>query len=628
MRLGFSLLALAACTGGGDPTDPQIGPLGIPLGVDGVPRAGAGVVDLTPAPRETFSDLNGNATFEGCIDQPEGGTEACPEPFDDLDGDGVFEPTWIGGFSPLRPALGVHEDDGISVRAVLLAQDGEYVAMVGLDLVGLGAPAIHAARDILAEEGFDPTRLIVASTHDHQGPDTMGLWGDPLGGTSGIVPEYQDRLAGAIVEAVHAAAEALEPVTWKVGAVNTHTLSPWFNGRRWGGKNPDAIAYGMIHDQRDPVIAADQLLVMQGVRDDGTVSFTFTQWPGHPEVRGGNNNLISADWVGVTRQVLEAHYGGIAVHVPECLGGMQSALGADLPLVEPDGTHVYQACDAEDVADPDDADCYGLAEGADRVDGDGDRVPAWAPRDSWAFVTSHGWHIAEAAIDVLETADSYEISPIRVEVEPLYLPIHNVAYNLLGPRGLFEVGLEDAVTDRDLCPEAGELSIGCIETHTFRAEIGPIGFVTVPGELLPELAWGLPEDDPAWQDEVDDPTARGGEARYFPQHDHDCDTLSYEDCLGVERIGDCDCLAVHAWPYRLSDDPTVRPLLDVFDTEFRAAISMTDAYFSYVIPEPDVNHQVSLFSDTDGDHYEDTVTPSWRFATRIQEAQARISERW
>jgi len=69
-----------------------------------------------------------------------------------------------------------------------------------------------------------------------------------------------------------------------------------------------------------------------------------------------------------------------------------------------------------------------------------------------------------------------------------------------------------------------------------------------PGELLPELFWGLPTDDPVWVSEAVDPTARGAGSRYFPQHDSNCDGIDPADCSNRETFGDCDCLSIHAWP--------------------------------------------------------------------------------
>ncbi len=593
------LLALSCKKSDQDTAGP---PLGIVIEQDDITYAGAASIDMTPEITELWDDANGDGNFTGCMEDVDGSD--CGEGFDDADGDGWFDAVWIGGFGPLRAARDVH--DPVYARATVMSHNGEYIAFVALDFVGLGSPRIHAARDRLAEEGFDLDRLVVSSSHNHQGPDTMGLWGNPYNlsdPVSGIDEAYQERVTDAIEQAVRDAAAAMEPITLSVGRTKMRDESPWFSGANFGGKNPTAKMHGMIYDGRDPVVVSDQLLVPQGVGEGGTV-FTMTNWSGHPEVRGSDNNSISSDWVGVTREVLEAEYGGIALHMPECLGGMQSALNGDLPLVQDDGTHVY----------------------TDEVDEDGDPVPEWAEHDSWAFVTSHGWHIGEAAIKALAAGEVIEATPIRSEAESVWVPIDNIVYQLLGPEGVFDLNLDDAVYDADVCPEPDN---GCIETRTFRLQVGPIGFVAVPGELLPELAWGFP-DDAQWEAEASDVTARGSDATYFVQHPEACDTVSWEECREeLDSIDGCECLKMHAVPYLLNDDTSVKPLLDHLDTEYRAVLGMADDYLSYIIPEPDVHRSVSLLSPNgDGDHYEDTVSPSRHFAPGIQGAQEKIAERW
>lgn len=624
MRYALVLLALllVAC-----PT-PEEPPLGMVLLEDGVSYAGVASVDITPVIRETFTDVDGNHDFDGCLDDPTATVDGCDEPFDDVDGDGWFDATFIGGFGPMRPANDIH--DPIYARALVLAQDGQYIALVGLDLVGIGSPRTRAAKDRLALDGFAPERLIVAATHSHQGPDTMGLWGNPMNlanPVSGIDEAYNQGVTDAIEQAVRDAAGSMEAVDLKVGTLRMRDRGPGFNGSRFGGHNPDAKFHGMIHDGRDPVLVSDQLLVIQGTGADGVV-FTYTNWSGHPEVRGSSNNSISADWVGEARRIIEARYGGVAVHMPESLGGMQSALSGDLPLVLDDGTHVMQECDDAAVADETDVGCFGKVAGDPRTDDQGRELPVWAEQDSWEFVTSHGWHIAEATFDVLEQAEPMSASPIKADIESVFVPVDNLAYQLLGPSDIFDLNLNDATYDPAVCPWAVGSDVGCIETWTSRAQIGPVGFVAVPGELLPELAWGFPEEDPQWLAEVGDPTARGDGALYFPQHDHDCDDLDYALCTQELAIGECSCLSVHAWPYVLSPDPAEVPLLSRLGTEYTAVLGMADDYLSYIIPEPDFNTQVSLLSDSDGDHYEDTVSPAASFATSIQQAQARIDARW
>jgi hypothetical protein len=608
---------LAACPPPVDDGPPPPGPLGIPTAADGVMRAGAAALDITPVITETFTDTDGDYTFTGDLDDPDGS-----EPFEDLDGDGVFEPVWIGGFGPGRPARTVR--DPITARALLLARDGSYVALVSLDLVGLANPRIDDAAAILSsEDGFDPDRLVVTSTHNHQGPDTMGLWGDPLGGVPGFDEVYQRRITDAIVGAVRAAAERLEPVSLTVGAVRLRDLDPYLTGSAFGGKGKPAKMHGAIHDIRDPVIAADQVLALQGTAD-GEVTFTLTSFSAHPEVRGSGNDALSSDFVGVTRDVLESRYGGIAVHIPECLGGMQSALGGDLPLVLEDGSRVADTCAVDDERPA----CAGKSPGDVLLDADGAEVPVFAERDSWDFVRSNGWIVAEGAIAALEAGEALD-GPLRVMAEDGYVPIRNLAYNLLGPQGIFDLPISDAVLDPALCPEAADVRLGCLPFRVFRIELGDLGFVTAPGELLPELAWGFPTDDPQWVAEAADPAARGPDSRYFPQHPPACDSVPFADCIDTTGfVGECDCLRMHAVPYVIADDPALGPVLSPLTTKYRAAISMTSTYLSYIIPEGDVNRAVDLLADRDGDHYEDTVTPAYDFGTLYLEAAWRLHARW
>ena len=619
------LLLTAGCKKDIETAEPSP-PLGMILQQDGLIYAGAASIDVNPDLGETWTDLNDNHYFEGCLDDPTAANADCDEPFEDANGNGFFDATWIGGFGPLRPATYIH--DAIQVNAVVLSYDQQYIALVALDVVGLSDVRIHAARDALALDGFTPDQLLVASTHNHQGPDTMGLWGDALTGVSGMDEAYQQRLTATIEAAVRQAAGQMEAVEMTVGAVHMRDQQPkWFNGKTFGGSNPTDKMHGMIRDIRDPVIVSDQLLAMQGVGTSGTV-FTWTNWSGHPEVFDSQNG-ISSDWVGVTRDVLKARYGGVAIHMPEALGGMQSALGGDLPLVnevDESGAWVFATCTAEDVTNPDDAQCMGLSAGDARLDADGDAVPEWAPRNDWAFVRSHGWHIADAATAALESGTHPTDFPIRSTSETFLIPIDNQAYQLLGPMGIFDLGLDDAILSAERCPEASLTGgLGCIETRTFRAQVGPIGFVGVPGELLPELAWGFPGDN-TWSTEQADWTARGDGSTYFPQHDADCNTVAPDECLEEIEVGTCDCLSVHAVPYTLSATGAP-PLLEALDTEYVATLGMLDNYLSYIVPGPDFHHGVSLFTD-DGDHYEDTVSASRWFGPRVQEAQDRISERW
>ena len=68
-------------------------------------------------------------------------------------------------------ATGVH--DPLQARAAVLRHGGRKVALVSVDLVGFFYPNVVNVRDRLP--GFH--YVLVSSTHNHEGPDTLGLWG-------------------------------------------------------------------------------------------------------------------------------------------------------------------------------------------------------------------------------------------------------------------------------------------------------------------------------------------------------------------------------------------------------------------------------------------------------------------
>ena len=81
--------------------EPAPTPLNMILLSDGVTYLGTAVVDITPEILETYTDLNNNSQFDGCIDDPSG--ERCDEPFDDVNGNGYFDAVYKRRLQPLHP---------------------------------------------------------------------------------------------------------------------------------------------------------------------------------------------------------------------------------------------------------------------------------------------------------------------------------------------------------------------------------------------------------------------------------------------------------------------------------------------------------------------------------------------
>ena len=108
------------------------------------------------------------------------------------------KPVYMAGFGHNRVAKSVH--DPLHAHAVVLSDGTDRIAFVSVDVVGLFLPTVERARAKLL--GFK--YVLVSSTHNHEGPDTMGLWGsNPL--QSGVDPEYLKRVEAGCVSAVKAA---------------------------------------------------------------------------------------------------------------------------------------------------------------------------------------------------------------------------------------------------------------------------------------------------------------------------------------------------------------------------------------------------------------------------------------
>ena len=59
---------------------------------------------------------------------------------------------------------------------------------------------------------------MVHSTHNHQGPDTQGIWGSSYV-TSGVDPAYMEKLGARMGEALGAAVAGLAPARLEIAEI-------------------------------------------------------------------------------------------------------------------------------------------------------------------------------------------------------------------------------------------------------------------------------------------------------------------------------------------------------------------------------------------------------------------------
>ncbi len=207
---------------------------------------------------------------------------------------------YLAGFGQNRPARSVHDD--LWACALALEVGSQRVVLAALDLIGLPRMHVLEIEERLAERA-PGTGLLLACTHNHDGPDTIGLWG-PDTSTPGTDPQYLAWLKERVLETLRTALEGLRPARMRAAA----TRVP-----------------GVARNARDPDIVDDELTALQFLHPErGDVLATMMVFPCHPEVMGEHNQAISADYPGFLRRHVEDMTGAPCIFFVGALGGMMT----------------------------------------------------------------------------------------------------------------------------------------------------------------------------------------------------------------------------------------------------------------------------------------------------------------
>ncbi|MDD5657333.1 MAG: hypothetical protein PHF00_08790 [Elusimicrobia bacterium] len=214
----------------------------------------------------------------------------------------MSRPVYLAGFGAAgRRALGVH--DPLYARLLMMREGSRTVALVGVDLLGLGRGEVEAVREASGFKGAG-RRLFLAATHVHSGPDTVGLWG-PLPGVSGVDPSYLKMLAERIAAGLARLEARLEPVSLEACL---------------GRLEPR----GLCADLRDPAVLDPGLPALRLRDRSGRPLATVVNWSCHPEASGRGNRLITADYPGELCAEVERG-GGECLFLNGAIGGLLTA---------------------------------------------------------------------------------------------------------------------------------------------------------------------------------------------------------------------------------------------------------------------------------------------------------------
>jgi hypothetical protein len=214
-------------------------------------------------------------------------------------------PVYLAGFGNNRRAETIHDD--LSVRALSMHSAESTLVLCALDLIGFFRPDVQ---DVIRQvhNNHPGLQIVIASTHTHHGPDTMGLWG-PDDKTRGVDADYMLNLKARILETVLASLSET-PTALSTG------LKPA------SVKTTSVHVPGLVKNARNPDILDDELSLLQFLAGDQKPLATIFNFPCHPEVLWEHNPHISADYPGYLRKEVERVTGAPCIFFSGALGGM------------------------------------------------------------------------------------------------------------------------------------------------------------------------------------------------------------------------------------------------------------------------------------------------------------------
>jgi hypothetical protein len=341
------------------------------------------------------------------------------------------KPVYMAGFGQNRKATKVH--DPLMARAVVLKDGNQKIALVSVDLVGFFYPNVLSVRKQLP--GF--AYVLVSSTHNHEGPDTLGLWG-PNPFTSGVDPEYMKFVEEQIVKAVRDADTAAKPATARLGT---------------------ARAPELLHDGREPYILHDELVALQF--DDaktGKPAFLLVQWNCHPETLDSKNTEISADYVHYTVAHLRERHGCPVAYFTGTVGGLMTSLKVEIK--DEKGNSLKD----------------GTFEKTER----------------------YGRLLGDVASRALKAAKPVALTPMTVRSRAVFVPMDNKLYHVARNLGVLKreapVWTGDIYNAAPVDPKPDKDKRLCIQTEVAWLRLGDLDVACIPGEIYPELVLDKVQD--------------------------------------------------------------------------------------------------------------------------------------
>lgn len=342
--------------------------------------------------------------------------------------DDPSDPIWIAGFGQNRKAESVH--DKLWARAVALSDGKTRGVIVALDAIGFMHNDIIDIRRIVQSE-LNLDFVVITSTHDHEAPDLIGIWGPSLF-KSGVSQKYLNMVKSQSVAAIRAAVTGLEPAFVRRAEIPN-------------------VGRDVLVDTRLPQVFDAHVRYLRFVSTTSNQTLgTLVTWANHPEVLWNANTAITSDFVHYLREGIESgiNYGGstlrngiggTVVFVNGAVGGLMTTLD-DTPVV-------------------------------DRILNQTLLTP------SFEKARAVGYRVANAVLDSIDTQTEVQLgsTTLNWRSKSILLPVDNIKFRVAALLRIIRRKFEKGFQTRS---EVGLL------------QLGDTWIGTVPGELYPEIANG------------------------------------------------------------------------------------------------------------------------------------------
>ena len=229
---------------------------------------------------------------------------------------GIYHRSW--GAAKHDASTGVHRELTASALVFTVPESKAEHALVSLELGWLQAGDLQRLSDTISVgTGLSAERIVITFSHTHAAgnydPDRLHFEGGAL------IPGYLDELGTRLAGLVEKARSAVQPVDLAFGYGRCDLAR---NRDFWDEENR-LYACGTNPDR-----AADDTVVVTRVSDrEGGVVVTLVNYSCHPTTLAWDNTLISPDYPGAMREVVETATGAPCVFLLGASGDLGPRYG-------------------------------------------------------------------------------------------------------------------------------------------------------------------------------------------------------------------------------------------------------------------------------------------------------------